>query len=217
MRLYILCEGQSEEAFIRQVLSPYFQNLNLYIIPIITKTSQGHKGGGLKYQRIKKEIFDLLRYKESFVSTFFDYYALPKDFPQYSNQEQENDIYQKINILEQGLCEDINNERFFPHIQPYEFETLLFSNINKIIEADASWNSSHLSRLQQIIQEFDNIEHINNSPQTSPSHRLLTIFPTYKKIMHGKIISEKTTISCIREKCQHFNEWCNKISNLNQN
>lgn len=216
MTLYILCEGQSEETFIKQVLKPYFQHLYLDIIPTVTKTSQGHKGGGLKNQRIRKEICNLLRHQEAFVSTFFDYYALPQDFPQYSNQEQANDIYQKISILEQGFCEDINCERFFPHIQPHEFETLLFSNINKIIEADASWNESHLRQLQSIIQEFDNIEHINNSPQTSPSHRLLTIFPTYNKIRHGKIISEKTTITSIREKCQHFNEWCKRISNLNQ-
>lgn len=75
--LYILCEGQSEETFINKVLAPYFQSSNLHIIPIITKTSANAKGGGLKYSRIRKEILNLLNRKQAFVSTFFDYYALP--------------------------------------------------------------------------------------------------------------------------------------------
>lgn len=184
--LYIVCEGQSEEAFIKQVLIPYFMSINFQhcLIPIVTKTSIGHKGGGLKYRRIKKEILNLLNHKDAFVSTFFDYYALSSDFPKYDKQIQSNDIYQKIDILEQGFRNDINyHQRFFPHIQPYEFESLLFSDINKIIQADAEWSGkkSCLIELQKIIQKFKNPEFINDSPQTSPSHRLEKIFPTYKK------------------------------------
>lgn len=206
--IYIVCEGQSEEAFIKQVLAPYFQSSNLQIIPIITKTSANHQGGGLKYSRIKKEILVLLD-EQVFVSTFFDYYALPKGFPLYD--EQSGDIYQKIDILEQGFNKDINNERFFSHIQPHEFEALLFSDIDKIIEANPSWNASHLNQLQRIMQEFANIKLINNSPQTSPSHRLKNIFPDYQKITHGTIIAKKTTIPTIRAKCRHFDEWCNQL------
>lgn len=214
-RVYIICEGQSEEAFIRQVLMPYFKQH--YLIPKVTKTSIGHKGGGLKYHRIKKEILNLLNHKEAFVSTFFDYYALPSDFPKYDEQVQGNDIYQKIDILEQGFCNDINHQRFFPHIQPYEFESLLFSDIDKIIQADAEWSGKkpYLNALERIIQEFENPEFINNSPQTSPSHRLEDIFnKTYNKVLHGRIIAEKITITKIREKCKHFDEWCKKISSV---
>ena len=216
MILYILCEGQSEEIFITQVLAPYFKNIKpyLYLKPIITKTSIGHKGGGLKYHRIKKEILNLLNHKESFVSTFFDYYALPDDFPKYN--EQKGDIYEKIGILEQCFCNDINHQRFFPHIQPYEFESLLFSDIDKISQADAEWcnDKSCLTKLERIIQEFDNPEFINNSLQTSPSHRLKDIFPKYRKVIHGKIITQNITITHIRNKCKHFDEWCKKIASL---
>lgn len=216
-RVYILCEGQSEEVFIKQVLAPYFININSQycLIPIVTKTSAGHKGGGLKYHRIKKEILALLNHKEAFVSTFFDYYALPNDFPKCD--EQDGDIYQKIAVLENGFCEDMNHhQRFFPHIQPYEFESLLFSDIDKIIQADPEWNrnKTYLVRLKAIIDEFNNPELINGSQQTSPSHRLKNILPTYRKVLHGKNITEKITIAHIREKCSHFNEWCKKIVSL---
>ena len=220
MILYILCEGQSEEAFINQVLKPYFQNTKpqLDLKPIITKTSPRHQGGGLKYHRIKKEILSLLNHKEAFVSTFFDYYALHNGFPQYNNQQ--GDIYQKIDILEKAFCDDINGnshpKRFFPHIQPHEFEALLFSDISKIIEADTFWQGkdAYFTQLKSIIDEFPNPELINNSTQTSPSHRLEAIFSNYQKIIHGTNITQKITITHIRTKCRHFNEWCEKISSL---
>lgn len=34
-QLYILCEGQSEEAFVKQVLSPYLQGYQIYATPIV--------------------------------------------------------------------------------------------------------------------------------------------------------------------------------------
>ncbi len=174
-RVYIICEGQSEEAFVKHILSQHFENLQIYLTPIIIPTSRKQKGGGLNYDRVKFFITNKFKQdKEAFVSTFFDYYALPSDFPKYDEQVQGNDIYQKIDILEQGFYNDINHQRFFPHIQPYEFESLLFSDIDKIIQADAEWrnNQSCLNELKKIIQDFNNPELINNSPQTSPSHRL---------------------------------------------
>ena len=33
-RVYILCEGQTEEAFINELLGPYFANLSIYVTGI---------------------------------------------------------------------------------------------------------------------------------------------------------------------------------------
>lgn len=214
-RVYVICEGQSEEAFVKHILSQHFENLQIYLTPIVIPTSPKHKGGGLNYDRIKFFITNKLKQdKDAFVSTFFDYYALPDDFPKY--KEQKGDIYEKIGILEQGFYNDINDQRFFPHIQPYEFESLLFSDIDKISQADPEWsnNQSCLNELKKIIQEFNNPEFINNSPQTSPSHRLKDIFPKYRKVIHGRIITQNITITHIRSKCKHFDEWCKKIASL---
>lgn len=65
--------------------------------------------------------------------------------------------------------------------------------------------------LKKIIQDFNNPELINNSPQTSPSHRLKNIFPRYRKVTHGRIIAQNITITHIRNKCKHFDEWCKKF------
>ena len=50
----IVCEGQTEETFVRDVLAPAFYDLGLSLIPEMVETSPGHKGGALKYERVKR-------------------------------------------------------------------------------------------------------------------------------------------------------------------
>ena len=63
-RVYIICEGQSEEAFVKHILSQHFENLQIYLTPIIIPTSRKQKGGGLKYHRIKKKFLICLMIKK---------------------------------------------------------------------------------------------------------------------------------------------------------
>ena len=37
-RVYILCEGQTEEAFINELLGPYFANLSIYVTGIASES-----------------------------------------------------------------------------------------------------------------------------------------------------------------------------------
>jgi len=39
MRLFILCEGLTEDRFVKEILCPYLQSLNIFAIPIIFKQS----------------------------------------------------------------------------------------------------------------------------------------------------------------------------------
>ena len=60
-RVYVLCEGQTEERFIQSVLSSYLAVKGVILIPIIIATkrtlSEKFKGGIVSYERqIKKEI-----------------------------------------------------------------------------------------------------------------------------------------------------------------
>lgn len=38
--LHVLCEGQTEERFVKEVLAPYLQQFNIYPKPIILLTSK---------------------------------------------------------------------------------------------------------------------------------------------------------------------------------
>ncbi|TQR33124.1 ATPase [Campylobacter sp. MIT 99-7217] len=219
LRCYIICEGQSEEKFVKDVLYGYFQSSNICLIPLMIPTSKGHKGGGLNYDRVSNFIKKFLNGdKEAFVTTFFDYYGLDKRFLE--GIKPDTDIYEKIKNIQDKFDQKIkgccDTERFFSHIQPHEFESLLFSDIGKIIQADAEWKELSICELENIINKFDNPELINNSKETSPSHRLEKIFhsPKYRKILHGSNIAKEIGIDNIRSKCQHFNSWCVKLNSL---
>ncbi len=49
IRIYVFCEGQTEETFINEVLKFYFQRNNIYLSPILL-------GGGNTWGRIKRQI-----------------------------------------------------------------------------------------------------------------------------------------------------------------
>lgn len=226
-RIFIVCEGQTEEKFVKDTLAPFFHPLSLYLTPLLIPTSKGHKGGGLTYERVKNFILNKLRKdKTAFVTTFFDYYALNNDFPSFNEAQSKNDLYAKITHLEEAFLGDISQsleedltytKRFFPHIQPHEFESLLFSDIDKIVLGDAEWidNIKLKEALQAITKEFENPELINNSKETSPSHRLESIL-NYKKVFHGAKIAKSIGIENIRSKCKHFQKLCQTISNLSE-
>ena len=68
-RVCIVCEGQTEETFVRDVLAPAFYDLGLNLIPEMVETSPGHKGGALKYDRVKRHLRNTLRQNSAPVVT----------------------------------------------------------------------------------------------------------------------------------------------------
>ncbi|HBD2749405.1 TPA: DUF4276 family protein [Campylobacter jejuni] len=219
VRCYVICEGQSEEKFINETLGSYFYNSNIYLTPLIIPTSKGHKGGALAYNRVVDFIVKKLKQDpQAFMTTMFDYYGLDDEF--LKENKADTDIYEYIEKIQKDFDEAIKQKcdtnKFFSYIQPHEFESLLFSDITKIIKADAEWNEGLICELECIIEKYNNPELINNSKETSPSHRLKKIFssPSYKKVLHGSKIAKEIGIDNIRSKCKHFNKWCEKISTL---
>ena len=127
-KVLISVEGQTEEAFINNVLSPYFEG-RLILVPILLKTRwltgrTANKGGYLTYGRIRREILNLLRDSSALaVTTMYDFYALPHDFPGYKTLPPGSGTT-RVAHLENSLQEDINHPRFHPYLQRRP-ETLL--------------------------------------------------------------------------------------------
>lgn len=55
IRVHVICEGQTEEEFIKEVLSLTFNPLNIFLTPCLIG-KPGHKGGNFKYERV---LFDI--------------------------------------------------------------------------------------------------------------------------------------------------------------
>ena len=129
--VYIYCEGQTEESFIREMLYPYFLRIGIAVHPIICATKRSanrkYKGGVSSYAKIKKELTMLCRqHHNEFVTTMFDYYAMPDDTP--GIDQMEHDLCKRIQQIEQTINADIGQPNCSFHFMLHEFEGILFSN-----------------------------------------------------------------------------------------
>src|SRR5690606_30352617 len=104
--IYILCEGQTEEEFVNVILRPYLNTHQIYDVrPILMSTSKGHKGGDVKYDRLKFNIDQLLLNEQDIlVTTFIDFFRLKGDFPQFKDAQQKPNKLERVAFLEKAFA-----------------------------------------------------------------------------------------------------------------
>lgn len=210
-RLFIVVEGQTEEAFIKELVSPYFMQNEIYDIrPVLIQTSKGHKGGFVNYEHLKNDLFRLLKSQgqDVVVTTFVDFFRCPK-LPNQNDIDKLSSNIQKVEAMEKSIYDDINDRRFIPYIQLHEFEALLFSSSNGF---EMYFEDQIAKEIQGIIiDSFDNPEDINSSPETAPSKRLIRIIPYYDKVIYGNIVALEIGLPTILSKCPRFRRWINSL------
>ncbi len=230
-RLNILTEGQTEEKFVWDLLAPHLANFEIVVNSrrIITgktrpfqahgnRQNKLHKGGLLDFQQVLR---DLKRWRnedpQAMLTTMFDLYALPNDFPAYQKTINQPAL-ERVELLEEAFSDELGLSNFLPYIQLHEFEALLFSDIqalNTIVARDSKYPNQTLGQLQEIIDLFKNPELINDSPFTAPSKRLISIFSTkYQKTSEGNDVANKIGLEKIRAECPHFDAWVTKLENI---
>lgn len=188
-RLIIICEGQTEVEFCKDVLLKYFIQKKILIqTPLIKKSG----GGIVPWSSLKRQIELHLKETDVFVTTFIDYYGIPDNYnyPNWVKSKGIEDKNLRMDFLEKAMRESINHTRYIPYIQLHEFEGLLFNNIAIF---DQNFNPSELSsreELVQILYLYPNPELINDSSITAPSKRLKKIISGYSKIVYGSILAE---------------------------
>ncbi len=210
--LYILVEGQTEEEFVKSLLSPHlFERSIIEVRPIKLSTSEGFRGGFVKYNRLRRDVEFLLKQREnSVISMFVDYFRIPNDIPEYEECRKIHNIDDRIICLQNSIGVDINSKRFLPYIQKYEFEALLFSS-NVGFEREYPKIGR---QTKTIIDRFSNPEEINDNPKTSPSNRLKAIIPQYNKVLDGNLLARDIGIRTILDKCPRFCDWVNGLVRL---
>lgn len=221
MEVIVFAEGPSDEQFIKRTVAPALRPLQIYLKPELLNTSKNAKGGAVSFDRLKFNARNTLRqYPNATLTTFLDLYALDTDFPEFSSAKSAVDVYARVKILEEALAKTIIDyvgcrpERFIPYFQPYEFEGLFFSDVNALIRTEPDWTKQQ-GKLQKIRDDFATPEHINDSPETSPSKRLeKTLIPKYKKTRHGPLIAEQVTLACMERECVHFKNWLDRLRGL---
>lgn len=221
MDIIVFAEGPSDEQFIKRVIAPMLRPLQIYLKPELLNTSKNSKGGAVSFDRLKFNARNTLRqYPNATLTTFLDLYALDTDFPGFLSAKKAVDVYARVKEMEEALAKAIIDhvgcrpERFIAYLQPYEFEGLFFSDVKALIRTEPDWVKQQ-AKLQQMREAFATPEHINDSPETSPSKRLeKTLIPKYKKTRHGPLIAEQVTLACMEQECVHFKSWLDKLRAL---
>jgi len=213
-RLYILCEGQTEEDFVSIILSPYLHKVGVIAIPIICTTkrtpTKKHKGGVSNYTKIKKELKRLCgEHPNELVTTMFDLYAFPYDALGLENIP--SDIYEKAEHIERAIADEIDNRfgNMILSLVLHEFEGLLFSDVSAF-ENIAS--NEAVTILRGVRAAVPTPEHINESPETTPSKHIKRAIHDYSKVGDGIDIAEIIGIDKISSECRHFANWLAKLT-----
>lgn len=214
-RLVFIVEGETEEAFVNNILRPYFQNCGLYNLIQCFKIK--HTQGGMhKYSYVRNDVLNTIYESDVIVTTMFDLYALPHSFPGYKESQAMEDHLERVKFLEAKMKEDIEENQvrsfgnYIPYIQLHEFEALIFSSANGF-EALFEDNEMDYKGIRAVIDNFPNPEDINDSPETAPSRRMQKLIQGYNKVTYGIGLIEYTGIDVILRKCPHFREWIEKL------
>ena len=218
----VICEGQTEEAFISLVLAPVFYAQGLQMQGITVGTSPGRKGGALSYGRLRPAVRNALSNSAVVaVSTLIDLYKLDTGFPGHAEAMARPYLAARLQALEAAFHADIVTysgcapTRFIPHIQPHEFEALLFSDVGALTGMETGWAAA-LQALSAVRAAVASPEDINQGHATKPSSQLETLLqsPGYRKLRHGPIAAERIGLSRMEQECPHFSGWLAQLRAL---
>lgn len=225
--LHVLCEGQTEEKFVQEVLKPHLSPLGITCkepVLLTTNKKKGGYGGCVSYDQVQRDLTALIGqnqkksgYETHYFTTMLDLYRLPQNFPAYNNAMQQSDIYTRVDMLENAFANDIGNRFFIPYIQLHEFEALVFCGLD-FLKDEYPKSAKGIDNLKIVLQRYnENPEAINNSIKTAPSKRIDKALEGkyhYNKTKSGPSVTGSVGIDKLRQQCVHFDSWLKKLEAL---
>ncbi|NOT21876.1 MAG: DUF4276 family protein [Nitrospiraceae bacterium] len=219
VRLYVTAEGQSERKFAEEVLGPH---LAIYYIDVrarvvLTNRKLGKRGGIIDYDKIRGDLHRLMQedpQSDARFTTMIDLYALPNQFPGWTEAKKLTHPQDRIKKLEESLKADFPDRRFMPYIQLHEFEALLYCDLSQL-KKRLSGSEVGLRKLEHEVKGIPP-EEIDEGATTAPSKRIIRYAPTYEKskVRVGVPAAAAIGLSALRNKCPHFNSWVTNLEAL---
>lgn len=216
----VVGEGQTKETFVRDVLVAAMADRQIFL-PRLIRTSRAERGGALTWERVRRFLRRmLLERRDTYITTFFDLYGLPSDFPGVMGAAAVHDPLERARAVERAFRAAIvveagcREDRFLPHIQPYEFESLLFTDISVLPQLQPEW-TTHLEPLIHARQVVPSPEHVNDGATPHPSAPLTaTLVPRYEKVLYGAAAVGRIGLDLVRAECAHFGAWLDRLDSL---
>jgi len=226
--VHVLVEGPTEERFIKQVLVPHLASVGVFADVSILRTKRRKSGetwsgGAVNLDRLLANIGHLLGDSSAdIVTTMFDYYALPSDFPGLGEARGLSGAINRASAVEAQLDTVVQHRsthanvagrvRFASHLSIHEFEAFLF--VDPKVTATSLGRSDQEHKVQTVASAFASPEDINDSYQTCPSQRIEDMFAGYDKVFYGPLIAERVGLDRLRGSCPHFGAWVTMLEGL---
>lgn len=225
IRLFFYVEGQTEQQYAETILREHLAPFDVFVSgAILASTGKRHgvvhRGGGRHYAPIKSDLGRLLRQHHGSdvrFTTMFDLYALPVDFPGTADADKLKHIPEdRIRTLEQAFRNDIGDPRLIPHLQLYEFETLIYCELDAL----AIYYENCTKQIQALVEDAGGLlatpERIDDGQHTAPSKRIGRQFADYPDAKPDAPVAITSIIdlATIRAKCPHFNAWLETLEHL---
>lgn len=195
-RLGISVEGATEREFVNRVLRPHLAGMGITVTAIDLR-------GNVSLEKIRGVLPALLGSFER-VSTFYDFYGF---------KGREDRSIEQLEAAIGALVDGDRRLRLIPYVQRYEFEALLFGVPHQAVDLMGG-SAVQLEEMQQAVRRAGSPELVNDSFETSPSHRMKKHFSGYDKKLHGPEIVALAGLSAIRKECERFDAWVTKLEEL---
>jgi Domain of unknown function (DUF4276) len=206
------------------VLTPHLAGFGVQVMGAVRAASgrkHGHvsRGGGGRYHPMRKDLGNLLRrdaHADARFTTMFDLYRLHDGFPGWDDAEKQCHLpRERVLTLERAFAADVGNQRFIPHIQLHEFETILLcapGHFTLVYEN----SGAGIAALQAAVAGAASPELVNDGENTAPSKRIIRQFPQYsgQKTTVGVELAHCVGIDTTRALCLHFDRWLKTLESL---
>ena len=226
-RLLVHVEGETEENFVNQVLTPHLYRCGFPKVGarLMGNSRQRYQRGGVgAWTSARKDITNHLKEDPGCIATtMVDYYGMPQTgLRAWPGRSEANELAFPNNaeMVEKALASDIcdemgtdfNPERFVPYVMMHEFEAILFSDCDRF--AESIGKPELAPKFQAIRDKFASPEEIDDSPHTAPSKRIESLLPGYKKPGMGTLASLEISLVKIRSECPHFRGWLERLERI---
>ena len=225
-RLLIHVEGQTEEAFVNEILQEHFiaSGYESVAARIMGNARLRRRRGGIRpWPSAKKDIVNHLKEDSGCIATtMVDYYGLPASgHGAWPGRARASTLAfeKKAHCVESAILKEITKEvdsenRFIPFVVMHEFEALLFADCVSLSQAIG--RPELHSQFESVRKEFATPEEINDSPETATSKRMESIVIGYEKPLFGILAALEIGLVGMRASCPHFDSWLSRLESLPQ-
>jgi hypothetical protein len=196
-RLVISVEGPTEREFVNRVLKPHLIARGWDVVKAISLN------GGISLARIGKELRLLAQSKDfDAVTTLYDLYGFG---------DRDDRAAQTLEAAITSMMQSVGAaSKVIAYVQQYEFEALVFADPHRVA-AEFPRAKDGLQHMQQALAQCGAPEDINDGYETCPSRRLKKYFPSYDKVVHGALLTEKIGLDRIQQECPRFAQWLERL------